>query len=132
MAVARFRNWLSKAWQLVKRRLRKEGPLDYCIECTACGEDGCCKPEMCRGGPFCSRYYGPVSRGPIRALVRLRREADEYGNLMTPQLVALGPGETSDPKAETIHGWPMPEGMRTETWDEYRARIAADRKMHTL
>jgi hypothetical protein len=124
-----LRSWLSKAWRMTKRRLNRKASIEYCIGCGSCGEDGCCKAEICQGGPFCFGYYGPVTRGPVKALVALRREAEEYGALMSPQLVKLAPGEVS-PHKDTIYGWPMPEGMREETWDEYRARIADRWKVH--
>jgi hypothetical protein len=70
-----------------------------------------------------------VRKGAVNALVTLRRQAEEHGQLMTPQLVKLAPGEVS-PHEETVYGWPMPEGMREETWEEFRARIAAAHKGH--
>jgi hypothetical protein len=128
--VNRVRIWLSKAWELLKQRVGKAPVMPgYCIECGACGEDGCCKAEMCRGGLFCSGYYGPVRKGPVNALVTLRRQAEEDSRLMSPVLVKLAPGEVS-PHETTVYGWPMPEGMREETWEEYRARIAEAYRGH--
>ena len=116
--------WLRKLWRLIRRRLGgTERPFDYCIECGSCGEDGCCPTEMCVGGLFCEGFYGPVRRGPVEALVTLRREANDYAALMTPRLVPLEPGEEPQQK-DTIFGWPMPKGMREETWPEYRKRVA--------
>lgn len=116
-------DWLEKMWTLLKRRAERTEPiLDYCIECGACGEDGCCKTQMCRGGFFCAGYYGPTRRGAVDELVRLRRDADDWANRLTPKRVEVA-GATGE---IDLFGAPLPGGVRLETHDEVRARLHAE------
>lgn len=122
-----FRNLIT--W--LKNRFSKSGMPPYCIECDGCGEDGCCPAGRCRGGLFCAGYYGPTRRGAVDALVKLRKESDEYGSLMTPKLVKLLPGEVrAADKYRYDDTLALPPGHREETHAEMRDRVAAwHRKM---
>jgi hypothetical protein len=115
--------FLAQLWILLKRRLGFTQKItDYCIQCGACGEDGCCKTQMCVGGFFCAGYYGPTRRGPVEELVRLRLQADDWADRLTPKRV-----DSADASNEIdLFGAPLPSGVRLETHDEVRARLHAE------
>lgn len=55
---------------------------NYCVQCGSCGEDGCCKTQNCTGGLFCAGYYGPVRKGPVEELVRLKRSSEDFSEVL--------------------------------------------------
>ncbi len=114
---------LWKAWELAKLRLGfTENATAYCIECSSCGEDGCCPAERCVGGAFCAGYYGPTRRGPVDELVQLRREADKWSSRLTPKHVDLAPCDVRLYDHD-VFGHSIAKGKRLETHAEMRIRI---------
>lgn len=118
--------WLWKCWEWAKLRLGFiEHTTPYCIQCSACGYDGCCPPQQCVGGFFCGGHYGPARVGPVNELVQLRKHADDWGTRLTPKHV---PMQADDLRVDDydVFGNRIQEGNRLETHAEVRARVYAE------
>lgn len=75
----------------------REG-LGYCPFCGACGEEGCCPPEKCKGGPLCPGWYRKSWRQQVRD-----READPA---FPPRNVFLFMWKVPhDERFPNVHSW---------------------------
>ena len=48
------------------REVMTDNTTPYCKECTACGEEGCCSPLMCKQSPngdYCESYLRDLKFG---------------------------------------------------------------------